>query len=239
MKISAIQIEAVAESVLSTYCGSSIFPLCPTDVEGILRNLMKMDIVYLPLSSPDFEILGLTAYNDMQIVLNSDEPDRILHVKKDTVYIDASLLSDKMKGRRNFTLAHECAHRILHHMEKRTVQSVPENNKRTCFLRELHSEYDFREWQANTMASCLLMPASLLRYYLYLTRKHRKFLFFGDRIAPFDRTDYRKMADFFGVSVQALGYRLKHLGLSEACSADQYVSNTMDILGEDVWESIR
>ncbi|WP_195763537.1 ImmA/IrrE family metallo-endopeptidase [Duganella guangzhouensis] len=87
--------------------------------------------------------------------------------------------------RQRFTVAHELGHYALGHKD------APRDSG------NFQSSGDFRERQANRFAAELLMPASLvIKYY---------------------QNDYAAsvgaLASMFGVSRDAMGYRLKNLGL--------------------------
>jgi Zn-dependent peptidase ImmA (M78 family)/DNA-binding XRE family transcriptional regulator len=96
-----------------------------------------------------------------------------------------------LEGRQRFSIAHELAHHLLHHHDRFHID-----------LAEPVSEvgdsplYDWRlEREANHFAANVLMPASLVRQ-------------------AFQKTEaVHKLADSFGVSPLAMGYRLLDLGL--------------------------
>lgn len=68
-------------------------------------------------------------------------------------------------------------------------------------------EFDWDEWQADAMASCLTMPEKNVRYVfeLFFQKSH------VNKITPFNRVEYiafSAMADFFKVSKTAMAIRL-------------------------------
>ncbi len=96
------------------------------------------------------------------------------------------------KSRRNFTLAHELAHLIFNHGS--SVCYIP-----IAAPKETRGE----EYLANKFAENFLMPESPLR---------KDFAERGLSRNPTEPS-LRMLATKWGVSIQALGYRLEHLGM--------------------------
>lgn len=103
-------------------------------------------------------------------------------------------------GRRNFTVAHELAHLLYGH------------GPSICHILEIPSK-PREEYNANQFAVELLLPRSgILRDFerRRLTR------------APTEK-ELGRMANKWGVSIQALGYRLENLGLVEKGLIDKFL----------------
>lgn len=95
------------------------------------------------------------------------------------------------KPRAKFTLAHELGHGVLHGS---FLRLPPEGRKRhQTFKRTTLPAYLDPEWQANAFAGSFLMPTPLM---LQMIR---------------EGASDRKIADYFGVSVQAAQVRRKKL----------------------------
>jgi len=96
------------------------------------------------------------------------------------------------EGRRNFTLAHELAHFLYN------------DGSSLCYIpSEISETYGSIEYRANQFAVELLLPA------LGITEDFKKG---GFSSIPTDK-ELSKMANKWGVSIQALGYRLENLKL--------------------------
>lgn len=91
------------------------------------------------------------------------------------------------ENRRRFTVAHELGHYVLGHGER------PRDNAQAFSL----NNYDWREASANKFAAELLMPKSLIDYYV-IQQGH---------------SSLTALADIFKVSEVAMQYRLRNLGL--------------------------
>lgn len=91
-------------------------------------------------------------------------------------------------------------------------------------LRELITGDDWCEWQANTLASELLMPTHLI-YGLLKQEGYREKVkvYPKDRLLFDERRLIRNMTDFLGVSKSALLIRLKQLNLLDYRSWDEYL----------------
>ena len=100
--------------------------------------------------------LGLTLeYDDLEELIG--EPDILgaLWVEEKRVVIDNRLL-DSTEGRFCFTCAHEVGHWTLH--RDLLVSRGSLNRRGQAFICRKVSAHLRVEWQANTFASCLLMP---------------------------------------------------------------------------------
>lgn len=103
--------------------------------------------------------------------------------------------------RRRFTVAHELGHLQMHKGDY-IVDSTVRVNRRDS-LSSMAS--DREEIDANAFAAALLMPTALVKQSLNLVR--------DSQIANPTRV-VETLAEQFGVSAEAMGYRLINLGLS-------------------------
>lgn len=109
------------------------------------------------------------------------------------------------KPRRRFTIAHELGHLVLHEDTVFVDRSyaAPPVRSRPSYLRDRRSSQavDPVEIEANKFAASLLMPAGFIREGL------------AGRIVPVGEVDLGELAELFGVSRQAMGFRLVNLGI--------------------------
>jgi Zn-dependent peptidase ImmA (M78 family) len=107
------------------------------------------------------------------------------------------------KVRQNFTVAHELAHLLLHDEERLHV----DRDFSTVRMRNDVSSQgiDDAEKEANLFAAELLMPEIFLRQDL---AEHKALDLYDDNLIP-------DLAGKYGVSVQALMFRLQYLGYIE------------------------
>ena len=220
MILSYQEINNIAQGIVDQYRKKINRPCVNVDITELLGELYGLQIEYYSLSK-NGAILGL--YSSVPVVLyveHKGEP-ALVQLQGKTALIDERLLDDKCIGRRNFTIAHEGSHYILEHALKEMwiVYRDTFNNENIT---------DWSEWQANALASCLLMPENSIRYmfWRFFSEEHIEI------ITPLHRNIYvafETMAEYFGVSKQALGIRLKKLGLVD----DVILTESISIVKEN------
>lgn len=147
-------IEAESEAILAAYWrqqGPGLKP--PIPVEDILE-------IHLGLS------LNL---DDLRSVLGVEDVIGALWIDKHEVFIDQSLdptHSPELKGRFNFTIAHEIGHWRLHRQYFIKDQSQttlwPDTADAPSVVCRTSRSKDRIEWQADRLAASLLMPRQML-----------------------------------------------------------------------------
>lgn len=215
--LSRNDIRQIAARVLRKY--ESLAP--PT--HGIRRidpNRIAEDVLHLSVQYGDLpgdDILGVTSYGP--VLIETDEENGTTHafyLDGKTILIDKSLQNEEQRGRRNFTIAHETGHQILKllfptdygiKMRKRVPVYYRAHQRKSGIA-------DWEEWQADTLAVELLMPSDriyrLMHAYGFSEIKSLNRVFDHDTYWKFC-----KMANFLGVSKEALSIRLEQLGLLE------------------------
>jgi Zn-dependent peptidase ImmA (M78 family) len=103
--------------------------------------------------------------------------------------------------RQRFTIAHECAHFVLH----RSEDSLFIDKRYRAFFRDEKSTKgtDWRERDANTFAAALLMPEVMVRRAAKVSAFE-----LGEEDGPME-----ELARTFQVSTQAMTFRLVNLGI--------------------------
>lgn len=164
---------------------------------------------------------------DSVLGFNSDN-NRILgayNPSKRVIIIDSSLKSDLHKF--NFTLAHELGHLALHRNLKFKHEKHDENNEEETVLegrskKELKTDSDWMEWQANYYASSLLMPAEIFKRALAIEQNSlgfsRRGTIYVDEQSCNQQAFYQiinLLSLRFEVSKSAVEYRLQKLNLIE------------------------
>lgn len=216
-------IEELTLKLLTDYYGTEKFPLHGIDVDDFATKYMKMKVRYANLDCGNNEILGVTAYDKTDILLDENDPKSIIHIDSDTIILNSSLSSPEKRGRRNFTLAHECGHQAIYLLEPIRVSYSCRIAGKKYSLRDLRTENDWSEWQANTFSAAFLMPRYLIEYFFYITKHAPKVVIYpGGNLLRSERQFIKQMADFFGVSRTAMLIRLKQLQLTELHSNDEY-----------------
>ena len=176
-----------------------------------LAEMWGLDVKFVDLGE-DSDIMGFTAFNDMDITLTDANQSNItLELSSRTIVINEALTRG-CTGRLNFTIAHEIAHHIIdivcganYSVKFRLLPHFEKANNRYSL--------DYDEYMANQLAAALLMPDAFVE-------KAFDSLFGVKRIerihSILDKMVFKKfcaMAALFGVSKSALAIRLQKKGL--------------------------
>jgi Zn-dependent peptidase ImmA (M78 family) len=230
------EIDGFAELILSDFNASVLEEPAPVDIEALLEFYLGLSLDYQDLSH-NRSILGMTVFNDCHIpVYNAaNNTAKIIPVSEKTVLIDNGLLEDDQGPRYRFTLGHEAGHWILHrhkYLENKQQTSlfkaeevqplikcrsadIENSSRRTA----LTTDNEWMEWQADYMASALLMPKPAFHIAVqgllkqvgihegYITRGMSGEGDMFIQAIPFE------LADIFQVSVQAARIRCDKLGI--------------------------
>ena len=222
--LSGNEIDEWGEFFVRDFCPEAMCEPTPLDVDRFVCEYLGMTQDFAWLSN-DGRYLGMTVFNDTGRVIVYD-PDRntadYRRAKAGTVIIDNALLEKNKENRYRFTMGHEGAHAIFH-----TAHFAYDPNQ-MCFLddipepmvqcrvdstatlrkkdRKLWTPNDRMEWQANRMASAMLMPMSMVNKLFYSLQPS------GDGLG-LTVMAILSVADAFNVSSEAAQYRLLDLRL--------------------------
>lgn len=234
--LSKKDIEDIAEVIIQDYKPKILDEPCSLDIELFSESYVGLEMDYKDLTH-DQSILGMMVFNDCHIPIYDAEEEKAkrIVVNEGTILIDNSLLEDDQVRRGRFTLSHEVSHWFLHrkiyYVDKNQIslfdvlqeESQPFIKCRAIDIecngrRQLVTDDDWMEWQADHMASALLMPK---RAFSDATK--RKFKSVGLKRGFYQMgTDLEQdlwaevmsyeLADLFDVSRTAAKIRLKNLG---------------------------
>lgn len=215
--LSRSDIEAIAAHVISDYKKLPRFqgqPVSRIDPNVLACELCGLLIDHFHLSV-DGTVFGLTACNEMEVKVYSGKGHPLIfHLDGRTLLVERTLRDDPaQRGRYHFTIMHEVAHQILERRFPHPREKA--RNRVFCYRGQVQHPpiQDWEEWQADNLASALLLPvdmvwSSLQRFDLgngieMLNRVYR----------PQEYERFCRMAEYLGASKQALAIRLKRLGL--------------------------
>ena len=126
MYLSKGQIEKIGEKVVAGYQRFLNKPMSRVDIENMAEEYFGLKKQYAKLSD-NGELLGLTTFQDVDIEIMDNDKTEKLSFSKNVIILDESLKKDKSPGRKNFTVAHECAHQILYRMELNKINRNYQN----------------------------------------------------------------------------------------------------------------
>ena len=199
---------------LPEYRDEVVYSISPS---VLIEKVLKVSVEYHHLSL-DGSVLGVTTSDNETGYKVFDEMDEeeVIFLDGNTILIESDLKNDISKiGRRHYTEAHEAAHQILLKLFPNDYGNDQKKLHYCMSAPKPAKVRDWVEWQADALASVLLMPREIVMRAMFLFG-------FGERIYRLNRlcasSDYEKfcsMAQFLGVSKQALSIRLTQLGLIE------------------------
>lgn len=158
-------------------------------IERLASDYLKLDVSYCKLSD-DGSLCGLTTYADTEYQFHQGVTTKTVLLKANQVLLDSSFIQganrSKLRGKRRFTLAHECAHQILFSMEPKSERHAcrKQYQGKAYSLRDLKSKEDWNEWQANALGAALLMPPAIVQ--TLLQKRTEKLISYGGYFTSFD-----------------------------------------------------
>lgn len=213
-------IEHIAKRILKVYYqlpefqGRKVYSIDP---EIVIRKVLGLEIEYAHLSL-NGNILGMTSFNDIDVeVYEQDDQDKFVNLDGNKILVERDLKNDiSQLGRYNFTVMHEGSHQAFKMLFPKEYGAEGQNQKILFYTVESERnpfDRNWVEWQANTLASAILLPEDLIKHGMYL-------LDIGEKIECLNRVfkydvyeKFTMLANFLGVSKQALAIRMKQLGL--------------------------
>ncbi len=188
--LSQLEIEYLAKLLIQEYNSELLTTPKALDVDDFTEFFLELDIEYHHLSNNNC-YFGMYVFNDsdrIPVYYPWDNTVRELTNKERTILLDSDFDGTHNEKLRRFTLLHECSHALLHrrYFERTDEQLAlfdfndvvegPEIQMHAAFVsqpvqgqvgrRKLETDHDWIEWQANTLASCLLMNETVMLLYL-------------------------------------------------------------------------
>lgn len=199
-----------------------------TPIDQFAANYLGLDVSFTQLSS-DGSLCGLTAYADTEYTIEQSGVKRTIPLKANQVLLDMSFIqsvqNQAMRGKRRFTLAHECAHQILFGMESDEAKSTYKSKyaqKEVYSLRDLKTREDWNEWQANVLGAAILMPQKEIDMAMEKFACGRVLKDYEGRFSYMDQLSLTVLCRNLGVSQSAAVIRLRQLGYIEDCPLREY-----------------
>ena len=223
-------IEMIAERVITAYKrlpelnGTRIYKIEP---ELLLTKLLGLNIEYHHLS-PDRSILGMTSFQEIGVeIFEEANPNTFFLLDGKTVLIEKDLTkSTNQRGRFNFTTMHEGSHQILQMLypNEYGVKGNTQIHFYKANAESYNQDFDWEEWQANTLASALLLPKELILQGMFIFNLGEKINCLNRIYYPEVFNKFTALADFLGCSKTTLAIRMKKLGLLK----EDYLNNPSD-----------
>jgi hypothetical protein len=208
------------------------------DPDVVLNCILGVDIQYHHLSE-DGLTYGMTSTGELGVSLC--DMDELFILDGKTVLIEKNMLKNpKMAGRCNFTKCHEASHHIFKMLYPNDYGSENDGTPtKVYFSRERmyspHQPRDWEEWQADTLASYILMPEDLIRQGMFWLDMGEQINILNKKFSPYMYEKFCMLADMLGASRSALAYRMEKLGLIKEnhLSNPYIVFDRINIIKED------
>lgn len=193
----------------------------PTPIDQFAREYLKLKVRVERLCS-DESICGITAYSDTELETSINGYLVRMPVKQNEILLDVNFLQpgnvQRLCGKRRFTIAHECAHQLLFHMEPDDSKAACRkmySDKRSYTARELKTKEDWNEWQANVLGAAIIMPRRDVSMLVEPLLHGRKMAVYFDRCTERDAAIIQYVSEFFHASATSAKIRLERLGYLE------------------------
>lgn len=214
------QLEIYGECVLCDFSPDVLQTPQSTNIDSLITDYMGFNFEYQYLSNNGV-YLGVTVFDDTDTFpIYNPELNRaeFLSVKRDTIIIEGTLAENPaLEHRERFTEGHEASHGLVHpEYYKRRAQFAGFSNtgdsySKPCFPdlsgedmngKRLQGEA-WLEWQANYLASVLLMPKATVKQLKDLIKSKGKCYWNLELIST--------MVEVYNVSKNAARVRLNSL----------------------------
>lgn len=223
--------DKTAENFLRDHCTQALQKAMPLPIQEIVRNL-GMELYYAPLDNKTF---GKTYFETSVVIVYSDSTfskTTQITVKPGTMLVNPNVFFMYNIGTLNNTIIHECVHWKRHRMFFEMMKLLNQEYRYiSCEIVEMYgadraksTPLEWIEWQANTLAPKILMPASTTKkfiqdklYYLRQTMPS------GTRDAEVMLQTLKETADYFQVSFFAAKIRAIELGFEQAYGVNVYI----------------
>lgn len=226
-KLKKKDFDDIAMVLLKEHLATAIDSPSEVDINFLIKDCLYLD-VYSKHLSPDKSVLGLVAFDDTTIpCYDLHFNPTSLNVVAGNIVIDLSLSGQRQLARRRFTLAHELSHWILHrsyHSPTNQVFALKKAGYLSCgdaefskSKKNLMTDSDKEEWQANSLAASILMPKSAFLQCAHQEIR-RQYGAFAVPIRGLDdperyRSTVENIAAVFNVSLQSTEIRLEEFEL--------------------------
>lgn len=217
--LSRNDIERIATQVIDQYkrCYLSERRLCYAVDPMELAQMLGLTVAFRHLSD-DGTVLGMTSPDEVCVTIFDDDMDEMMFfLDGKTILVEKNLNEHPSAiGRRNFTIAHECAHQIAYRMFPEIYS--PSYRLFCDYRRNVQPRKqitDWEEWQADALAASLLLPADAIKDAMFMCGLGEKMKVLSKKYSENRYNDFCHMANLLGVSRSALSFRMEQLGLLE------------------------
>ena len=220
--------------------------ICAVDPDILLTDLLGLRVDYRHLSI-DRRIYGATSTRAVRVMLCQEEfQEDFYFLDGKTILIETDLQKDSlMAGKCRFTKCHEASHHIYKMLYPQFYgYNDDETDPVLHFSREPEKRTgiitDWEEWQADVLASCLLLPEELVRQGMYQIGLGEKVECLNRIYCPDVYAKVNTLAQMLGSSITALANKMQRHGLldrNQLHDPYEYWGVYIDIPHTDRWRN--
>ena len=217
--ISEKDTEEAAREFLSLYYPEMFESPRPLDVDTVVSRMgLHVEKRHL---SPDNHIFGQIFFRTSSTETYPDDDSAAVPETfgEGTILVDDKVFFLRNYGSERHTTIHECIHWHMHRKKFLLLESMKmaESGIRCCITGEMqsHEKSDdawFLEWQANKIASKVLMPESMLKVKVSDYLASERALHPGTAEVYLIKNAMKSVASFFRVSLQVAKIRMEECG---------------------------
>ena len=220
-------LDGIATEFLKKYYPKALLEPLPIDAY-MLAETMNLSIIERTITT-EGTIFGQLFFRDAKQSFYDDNGETIIEtVPADTIVLDPAIFFLRDIGTINHTIVHECVHKEYHYKKFlfESIYDIERVSTRCGTAGDAEyssSNESYLEWQANALASHILMPElPFKKRALELLKKY------GEERGEYNLIDVLpavidQLADFFGVSRIAAKIRLVECGYEDAIGVYDYI----------------
>lgn len=208
---------------------------CQVDIEGFIRNYLRLPIEYAKFAEEDKDKIGFLSNGTTPLCVFQNGQITQVRYPKGTIVLDEFLLNENEKGRQRFTLAHEASHYLLERLNPDGMTAAfhsEYDEERSYSLEDLAKRLTLAEYQADKLAASILMPREVVEKALLRYNGGKPIPIYGDNL--FRKTEKKiivQMAQMLGVSFTALRIRLKGFKMLEQHDISEFIQHELKLGG--------
>ena len=220
-------ISEIAEGIVLDYLQERAKDVKCIDIEGLLVDYFKLNVVYENFAEDDPNKDGFIADGKQSLCIRVNGKKKNVVYPVGTVIFDKYLLRPEMSSHRRFCLAHEGAHYVFGKENANVLGTFHRSfdNEYRYSFDELKAMFSLHETQANSMGAAFLIPRFLAEKTISQFFPRRKYItLYGEStMIAEDRQKFIDMADQLGVSSTTLLIQLRLYGMIKNASMDALV----------------
>ena len=225
--ISNVSISEIAEGIILDYLGDKVNEVKCIDIEGLLTDYFKLQIVYESFAEDDPCRDGFIADGMKTICVWRNGTKQNILFPKGTVVFDRYLLLPEQSCHRRFCMAHEGRHNVFakHNASLLGTFHSEYDREMNYSIEQFHELFNLHEIQANNMAAAFLVPRFLAERLLksFYPRRKKISVYGESTMFADDRQKFIDMSDQLGVSPKTLLIQMKQYGMIKLCTMDELI----------------